>query len=105
MVSHMGPVDTNPMAPEISGASGTVGGAGIVGVGQMKLDTPPRYGGGRRPGVHVWLSQMEHYMRLMKFPQADWLDIVAMHVEGAASAWMNASLASIERNQRLRFAD
>ena len=71
----------------------------------MKLDPPPRYGGGRRPGVRVWLSHMERYMRLMKFPQADWLDIVAMRVEGAASSWMNAALVSIERNQRPRFLD
>ena len=71
----------------------------------MKLDAPPRYGGGRRPGVRVWLSHMERYMRLMKFPPSDWLDIVAMRVEGAASSWMNAALVAIERNQRPRFLD
>ena len=44
-------------------------------------------------------------MQLMKYPQEDWLDIVAMRVEGAASSWMNASLASIERGQRPRYID
>ena len=102
----MGAEDTDPLAAGTSGVSGTAGGAVMgVGVGQMKLDAPPRYGGGRRPGVRVWLSQMERYMRLMKYPRSDWLDVVAMRVEGAASSWMNASLASIKRGQRVRFLD
>ena len=105
MVSHMGTEDTHPEAAGTSGGGGTGGAAISVGVGQMKLDAPPRYGGGRRPGVRVWLSHMERYMRLMKFPPTDWLDIVAMWVEGAASSWMNAALVAIERNQRPRFID
>ena len=106
MVSHMVPEDTHPQAAGTSGVSGTQGGAVMgVGVGQMKLDAPPRYGGGRKPGARVWLSQMERYMRLMKYPRNDWLDVVAMRVEGAASSWMNATLLSIERGQRVRFID
>ena len=46
----------------------------------------------RQPSVHVWLTQMERYMRLMKYSPSDWLDIVAMMVEGAASSWVNAVL-------------
>ena len=41
----------------------------------------------------------------MKYPRNDWLDVVAMRVEGAASSWMNATLLSIERGQRARFID
>ena len=105
MVSHMGE-GTIPQAAGTSGISGTQTGAVMgVGVGQMKLDAPPRYGGGRKPGARVWLSQMERYMRLMKYPRSDWLDVVAMRVEGAASSWMNATLLSIERGQRVRFID
>ena len=44
-------------------------------------------------------------MRLMKYPPTDWLDIVAMRVEGAASSWMNAALVAIERNQHPCFID
>ena len=106
MVSHMGAEDTNPQVAGTSGVSGTTGGAVMgVGVGQMKLDAPPRYGGGRKPGARVWLSQMERYMRLMKYPHSDWLDVIAMRVEGAASSWMNATLLSIEQGQRVRFID
>ena len=108
MVSHMGTADTNPQTAgtSVGGAGGAAAAATTsVGVGQMKLDAPPRYGGGRRPGVRVWLSHMERYMRLMKYPPEDWLDVVAMRVEGAASSWMNAALVAIERNQRPRFLD
>ena len=44
-------------------------------------------------------------MRLMKYPRSDWLDVIAMRVEGAASSWMNATLLSIKRGQRARFID
>ena len=53
MVSHMGTADTHPKAASRSGGGGTGGAAVSVGVGQMKLDAPPHYGGGRRPGVRV----------------------------------------------------
>ena len=76
-----------------------------MGLGQMKFDAPPRYGGGRLPGVRVWLGLMKCYMQLTNCPPKDWLDIVAMRVEGAASAWLNAVLVSIERGRQLHFLD
>ena len=63
-----------------------------AGVGQMKLEAPPRYSGKRQPRARVWLTQMERYMRLMRYAPTDWLDVVAMRVEGAASSWVNAVL-------------
>ena len=33
---------------------------------------------------------MERYMRLMHYTPTNWLDVVAMRVEGAASSWVNA---------------
>ena len=56
----------------------------IAGVGQMKLEVPRRYSGKKQPTVRTWLSQMEHYMRLMKYAPTDWLDVVAMRVDGTA---------------------
>ena len=59
----------------------------LIAVGvQVKIEPPPRYSGKRQPGVHIWLTQMERYMKLMKYSPSDWLDIVAMRVEGAASS-------------------
>ena len=71
-----------------------------AGVGQMKLEAPPRYSGKRQPGARVWLTQMERYMRLMRYAPTDWLDVVAMRVEGAASSWVNAVLQEISEGYR-----
>ena len=49
----------------------------------MKLEAPPRYSGKKQPSVRTWLSQMEQYMRLMKYVPTDWLDVMAMRVDGA----------------------
>ena len=71
-----------------------------AGVGQMKLEAPPQYSGKRQPGARVWLTQMERYMRLMRYAPTDWLDVVAMRVEGAASSWVNAVLQEISEGRR-----
>ena len=75
----------------------------IVAYGQVKIEAPPRYSGKRQPGVRVWLTQMERYMRLMKYSPSDWLDIVAMRVEGAASSWVNAVLQDMVARRRVAF--
>ena len=33
-----------------------------AGVGQIKLEAPPRYSGKKQPSVRTWLSQMERYI-------------------------------------------
>ena len=71
-----------------------------AGVGQMKLEAPPRYSGKRQPGARVLLTQMERYMQLMCYAPTDWLDVVAMRVEGAASSWVNAVLQEISEGCR-----
>ena len=38
---------------------------------------------------------MERYIRLMKYSPSNWLDIVAMRVEGTASSWVKAVLQDI----------
>ena len=95
--AHMsGPgVGTSYSAGGAGGPSGVAG----TGVGQMKLDAPPRYAGGRRPRARVWVAQMERYMRLMRYAETDWLDVIAMRVDGAASSWVQATLVAIERGQ------
>ena len=71
----------------------------------MKFDAPPCCGGRHRPGVRVWLGHMEHYIWLTKCPPSDWLDIVAMKVDGVASAWTNTMLVSIKQGRQRRFVD
>ena len=69
----------------------------------MKIETPPRYYGKRQPSVRVWLTQMECYIRLMKYSPADWLDIMAMRVEGATSSWVNAVLQDVAAGHKAAF--
>ena len=33
---------------------------------QVKIEVPPSYAGKRQPSVHIWLTQMERYIRLIK---------------------------------------
>ena len=39
-------------------------------------------------------------MRLMRYTPTDWLDVVAMRVEGAASSWVNAVLQDISEGSQ-----
>ena len=72
-------------------------------VGQMKLEAPPWYYGKRQLGVRVWVMQMEHYMCLMRYAPNDWLNVVAMRVEGVASSWVNAVLQNVGTGRRPLF--
>ena len=90
------PVD---VATTSAGGSAPLTAAG----GQVKIEAPPRYSGKRQPSVRVWLTQMERYMRLMRYSPSDWLDIVAMRVEGAASSWVNAVLQDVAAGRRAAF--
>ena len=69
----------------------------------MKIEGPPRYFRKRQPGVRMWLTQMERYMKLMKYSPSNWLNIVAMRVEGVASSWVNAVLQDVAANRRAAF--
>ena len=42
-------------------------------------------------------------MRLMKYLPFDWLDIVAMRVEGTASSWVNAVLHDVAADCKATF--
>ena len=64
--------------------AGTSAGAPL-GIGQLKLEGPARYCGGRKPSVRAWLIEVEQWMRLMHYSPADWVDIVATQLDGAAS--------------------
>ena len=42
-------------------------------------------------------------MRLMRYLPSDWLDIVAMRMEGAASSWVNAVLQDVAVGHKAAF--
>ena len=43
---------------------------------------------------------MEQYMRLMKYVPTDWLNVVAMRVDGATSSWVNAVFQEVADGRR-----
>ena len=43
---------------------------------------------------------MEHYMKLVRYAPTNWLDVVAMWVEGAASSRVNAVLQDVAAGHR-----
>ena len=43
---------------------------------------------------------MERYMKLMRCAPTDWLDVVAMRVEGVASSWVNVVLQDMSAGHR-----
>ena len=61
----------------------------------MELDMPPRYARGRRPSARVWLSSIERYMRLVHFDPQDWIDVVAVRIDGTTSSWINATIVVV----------
>ena len=63
-----------------------------LGIGQLKLEGPARYSGGRKPIVRAWLVEVERWMRLMRYPPADWVDIVATRLDGVAATWIEREL-------------
>ena len=71
----------------------------------MRLEAPPRYGGGTRPGVRAWLREVSRWMRLMEYPQGVWEDIVATRLEGAALSWLTHEQVAIERHTRAPWRD
>ena len=46
---------------------------------------------------------MERSMRLMHYAPTDWLDVVAMRVEGTMSSWVNAILQDVAVGRRAVF--
>ena len=63
-----------------------------LGIDQLKLEGPVRYSGGQKPSVRAWLVEVERWMRLMRYPPAGWVDIVATRLDGAASMWIEREL-------------
>ena len=46
---------------------------------------------------------MERYMKLMGYAPTNWLDVVAMWVEGVVSSWVNAVLQDVAVGHQLMF--
>ena len=45
----------------------------------LKLEMPEKYTGSRSPAISGWLTKMERYFRLMKYPTDIWVDVIARY--------------------------
>ena len=48
-----------------------------------------KYTGSRVSAIFGWLTKMERYFRLTKYPTDIWVDMIATHVTDAAQAWLD----------------
>ena len=69
------------------------------------MEAPPRYKGGRNPGVRRFLTDAERWMRLMRFPREHYVDIIATRCEGGPQLWINNAQRDIAAGLRSDWAD
>ena len=65
-------------------------------IGGLKLEMPEKYTGSRSPTVSGWLTKMERYFRLMKYPTDMWVDVIATRITDAAQAWLDKELQDVQ---------
>ena len=56
------------------------------------MEMPEKYTGSRTPAVSGWLTKMERYFRLMKYPTDIWVDVIATRITDAAQTWLDKEL-------------
>ena len=73
-------------------------------IGGLKLEMPEKYTGSRTPAVSGWLTKMERYFRLMKYPTDIWVDVIATRITDAAQAWLDKELQDLQLGRRRPWA-
>ena len=53
-------------------------------IGGLKVEMPEKFTGSRIPAISGWLTKMERYFRLMKYPMDIWVDVIATRITDAA---------------------
>ena len=69
-------------------------------IGGLKLEMPEKFTGSRIPSIAGWLTKMERYFRLMKYPTDIWVDVIATRVTDAAQAWLDKTLQDLQLGRR-----
>ena len=69
-------------------------------IGGLKLEMPEKFTGSRIPAIAGWLTKMERYFRLMKYPSDIWVDVIATRVTDAAQAWLDKTLQDLQLGRR-----
>ena len=64
------------------------------------MDMPPVFTASRQQNVRGWLTKMERYFRLMRYPADTWIEVIATRLTEAAKAWFNGESQRIETRAR-----
>ena len=64
-------------------------------IGGLKLKMPKKFTGNYVLVIAGWLSKMERYFRLMKYPTNIWVDVIATGITNAAQAWLDKALQDV----------
>ena len=60
------------------------------------MEMPDKFIGGRIPAIARWLTKMERYFRLIKYPTDIWVDVIATHIIDAAQGWWDKALQDVQ---------
>ena len=55
-----------------------------------------KYSGSHIPAVSHWLTKMERYFRLLKYPADIWVEVIATHATSAAQACLDKELQELQ---------
>ena len=69
-------------------------------IGGLKLEMPEKYIGSHVLAIAGWLTKMERYFRLMKYPTDIWVDVIATRITDAAQAWLDKELQDLQLGRR-----
>ena len=69
-------------------------------IGGLKLEMPKKYTGSRIPTISGWLTKMERYFRLMKYPIDIQFDVIATRITDATQAWLDKELQDLQLGRR-----
>ena len=69
-------------------------------IGGLKLEMPEKYTSSRTPAVSGWLTKMERYFRLMKYPTDICVDVIATRITDAPEAWLDKELQDVQLGRR-----
>ena len=73
-------------------------------IGGLKLEMPENYTGSHIPTVSGWLTKMERYFRLMKYPTDIWVDVITTCITDAAQAWLDNELQDLQLGRHCPWA-
>ena len=61
---------------------------------------PEKYISSHILAISGWLTKMERYFRLIKYPTDIWVDVIATRITDAAQAWLDKELQDLQLGQR-----